>query len=247
MEPIDIDDFDDQNEEKEVVPEEKYDSSKEDNDENKIQGEDEVQEETVTTIETTTNNDEVPTEITTNISTSYSIQEVVTGWGSTPENGTHHHHHQESEQQKQEREEEGDGTTTISTTTTSYDIAGGDEEEVVNERGEIVGKIFVGDLSWDTTAPNFRSYFEKFGELTDCDLKVDSYSGRSRGFGFVTFADSSIVDKIMTEKHDLDGRRVEISRARKKGMGGGGGGGRRSDRDGRPSIPPASMFSLFFL
>jgi len=72
------------------------------------------------------------------------------------------------------------------------------------------GKLFVGGLSWETTAEALRAYFEKFGELTDCIVMNDSQTGRSRGFGFVTYADVEVAsDMINKGPHTLDGRTID--------------------------------------
>ncbi|KAL3660177.1 hypothetical protein V7S43_014708 [Phytophthora oleae] len=102
------------------------------------------------------------------------------------------------------------------------------------------GKLFIGGVSWETTEDTLRQHFGKYGALTDAALMKDKYTGQPRGFGFVTFADASAIDRVLEETHTLDGRSVEVKRAipREKtapgssdyrggrgGFGGGGGGG----------------------
>uniref|UniRef100_K3X8G5 RRM domain-containing protein n=1 Tax=Globisporangium ultimum (strain ATCC 200006 / CBS 805.95 / DAOM BR144) TaxID=431595 RepID=K3X8G5_GLOUD len=53
------------------------------------------------------------------------------------------------------------------------------------------GKLFIGGISWETTEDGLRAHFGKYGTLTDAALMKDKYTGQPRGFGFVTFADST--------------------------------------------------------
>ncbi|XP_066266456.1 uncharacterized protein [Branchiostoma lanceolatum] len=88
------------------------------------------------------------------------------------------------------------------------------------------GKLFVGGLSWDTTSDGLESTFSEYGEITDCKVITDRETNRSRGFGFVTFAndgDAANAKKCM-DGTDLDGRQIRVDYASKKSEGGGGGG-----------------------
>ncbi|XP_018570776.1 heterogeneous nuclear ribonucleoprotein 27C isoform X5 [Anoplophora glabripennis] len=72
------------------------------------------------------------------------------------------------------------------------------------------GKLFVGGLSWETTQDNLQRYFSRYGEVIDCVVMKNAESGRSRGFGFVTFADPSNVNVVLQNgPHTLDGRTID--------------------------------------
>lgn len=87
-------------------------------------------------------------------------------------------------------------------------------------------KLFVGGLSWNTNDSSLREAFEVFGEVTDAKVITDRETGRSRGFGFVTFSDAGDANSAIEQMDgaQLDGRRVNVSEARERRGGGGGGG-----------------------
>jgi len=72
------------------------------------------------------------------------------------------------------------------------------------------GKMFIGGLSWQTSAEGLREYFSKFGDVTEVMVMKDPTTRRSRGFGFVTFADAASVDKVLAfGSHELDGKKID--------------------------------------
>lgn len=56
-----------------------------------------------------------------------------------------------------------------------------------------------------------RKYFEQFGEVTHCTIMHDPQTGRSRGFGFLTFSNAAAVNSVMVKEHYLDGKIVSIA------------------------------------
>jgi RNA-binding protein Musashi len=69
-------------------------------------------------------------------------------------------------------------------------------------------KIFVGGLHWLTAEESFRTHFERFGQVTECVLMRDA-SGKSRCFGFVSYADPAVIDAVVRQIHVLDGKQVD--------------------------------------
>ena len=98
-------------------------------------------------------------------------------------------------------------------------------------------KLFVGGLSWGTTDDGLHGAFSRFGEIVEAKVITDRETGRSRGFGFVTFANDEGATSAITEMNgaDLDGRTIKVNEAEDKGFrtGGGGGGGGGGGRGGR--------------
>ncbi|KAL7130426.1 hypothetical protein ABFS83_13G133400 [Erythranthe nasuta] len=75
------------------------------------------------------------------------------------------------------------------------------------------GKLFIGGISWDTSEERLREYFETFGEVVEAVIMKDRTTGRARGFGFVVFANASVADRVVRERHTIDGRTVEAKKA----------------------------------
>ncbi len=79
-------------------------------------------------------------------------------------------------------------------------------------------KLFVGGLSWGTTEATLNEAFAAFGEVSEAKVVTDRESGKSRGFGFVTFANDDDATKAMEELNGkpLDGRTITVNEAREK-------------------------------
>ncbi|KAJ3027818.1 hypothetical protein HDV00_010843 [Rhizophlyctis rosea] len=76
-------------------------------------------------------------------------------------------------------------------------------------------KVFIGGLAWETTGDSLRNKFEEYGDVTDAIVITDRETGRSRGFGFVTFADPKGAQKAVEgmNERELDGRTVRVDLA----------------------------------
>ncbi len=96
-------------------------------------------------------------------------------------------------------------------------------------------KLFVGGLSWNTDDQGLRDYFAQCGTVEDAKVITDRETGRSRGFGFVTFSSSEEAQSAIQQMNgtDLDGRSLNVNEAQDKRGGGGGGGHRGGGGGGR--------------
>ena len=103
-------------------------------------------------------------------------------------------------------------------------------------------KLFVGNLSFNTTENQLQDLFAAHGNVIEVDLIMDRFSGRPRGFAFVTMENKEGADAAVQALNgkSVDGRALTVNEARPReerprefNSGGGGGGGYRGDRGGR--------------
>ncbi|CAN1309515.1 Probable RNA-binding protein ARP1 [Linum perenne] len=95
-------------------------------------------------------------------------------------------------------------------------------------------KLFVGGLAWETQRETLRRYFEQFGEIIEAVVITDKNTGRSKGYGFVTFKDpESAMRACQNPSPVIDGRRANCNLA---SLG--------ATNKTRPAIP--SQQGLFF-
>ncbi|MBI3620215.1 RNA-binding protein [Candidatus Roizmanbacteria bacterium] len=101
-------------------------------------------------------------------------------------------------------------------------------------------KLYVGNLPWSMTDESLRELFASYGEITEAVVIMDRMSGRSKGFGFVTFATEESAEKATAELNNkaIEGRNIVVNTAKPKEDRGNRGGGfqrnnfRRDDRRG---------------
>ncbi|KAM0925067.1 hypothetical protein ACQ4PT_004428 [Festuca glaucescens] len=93
--------------------------------------------------------------------------------------------------------------------------------------GGVEYRCFVGGLAWATDDRGLEQAFGQYGEILDAKIINDRETGRSRGFGFVTFATDEAMRNAISEMNgkDLDGRNITVNEAQSRRSGGGGGGG----------------------
>ena len=101
-------------------------------------------------------------------------------------------------------------------------------------------KLFVGGLSFSTSTDRLREAFAACGNVESASVVTDRDTGRSRGFGFVEMATPEEAESAISKLNgtSLDGRTIQVEKAKAPGTGGGGGrpggGGRGGFGGGRP-------------
>ena len=96
-------------------------------------------------------------------------------------------------------------------------------------------KLFVGNLSFNTTENDLNDAFAAFGTVTETNLMMDRETGRPRGFGFITMSSPEEAQKAIEAMNgkDMDGRALTVNVAKPREERTGGGGGRREYGGGR--------------
>lgn len=106
-----------------------------------------------------------------------------------------------------------------------------------------MSKLYVGNLSFDTTEIDLQDLFAQAGTVQEAMLMQDKFTGRSRGFAFVTMGSAEEAQAAIKLFHgkNVQGRNLTVNEARpredrppgeRRSFGGGGGGGNRGDRGG---------------
>lgn len=82
-------------------------------------------------------------------------------------------------------------------------------------------KLFIGGLSWGTDDSSLRAKFEEFGAVADAVVIRERETGRSRGFGFVTFDEEASADAAISAMDNqlFDGRSIRVSKAQERQEG----------------------------
>jgi len=98
-------------------------------------------------------------------------------------------------------------------------------------------RLFVGSLAWATTEEDLRAAFEEHGEITDCRIithREGEHEGKSKGFGFVTFANDDEGENALRQMDGakVDGREIRVSEAHEQTRRSGAGGPRRDGGGG---------------
>ena len=129
-------------------------------------------------------------------------------------------------------------------------MVGNSREKVVSEKVEssMNTKLFVGNLSFNTTQNQLQDMFSAHGSVIEVDVIMDKFSGRPRGFGFVTMESKEAAEAAIQGLNgkQVDGRAMTVNEARPREerpprsggggggyRGGGGGGGDRGQRGER--------------
>jgi RNA recognition motif-containing protein len=95
-------------------------------------------------------------------------------------------------------------------------------------------KLYVGNLSYNTTEDGLRGLFSQFGNVVSAKIIFDRETGNSKGFGFIEMGSDDEASAAIngTNGHEFEGRQIRVNEAMDKPRGGGGGGGGRGGYGG---------------
>jgi cold-inducible RNA-binding protein len=97
-------------------------------------------------------------------------------------------------------------------------------------------QLFIGNLAFSTTKEDLESAFSVYGPIIEVKIPTDRYTGRVRGFAFVTFENQQAAEKALAlDGKELNGRPIRVNVAQEKKEGGGREGGSRGGSGGRSS------------
>lgn len=69
-------------------------------------------------------------------------------------------------------------------------------------------KLFVGGIPWQVNETMLEEHFSQYGEVEECVIVLDKINYQPRGFGFVTFVDRLVADKVLEENHFIFDKKV---------------------------------------
>ncbi|KAL4596570.1 hypothetical protein ACB092_12G172300 [Castanea dentata] len=72
------------------------------------------------------------------------------------------------------------------------------------------GKLFIGGIAWDSSEDTLTEHFTQYGQVTQAVIMREKPTGRPRGFGFVVFSDPSVLDRVLQDRHTIDGRTILV-------------------------------------
>lgn len=77
-------------------------------------------------------------------------------------------------------------------------------------------KLYVGNLAWSVDDAKLKETFSEFGDVSEATVIKDRFTKRSKGFGFVEFADAAAAEKAVSEMNgkEIEGRELKVSEAR---------------------------------
>lgn len=97
-------------------------------------------------------------------------------------------------------------------------------------------KIFVGGLAWSLNNDTFRELFASYGEITEAVVITDRDTGRSKGFGFITFKNEADAKQALEmDGREVEGRSIVVNEAKPRENRSGGGFDRNNSRRDRRS------------